>query len=75
MYQDVQLVTSSKAKGGVGVLCNTSLNFNGAGFINRASDLLAYARASGLDGFVINDAFYLLKEAALTSSSRRRKTA
>ncbi|RRH94125.1 proline dehydrogenase [Mesorhizobium tamadayense] len=56
-----QLLTSFKAKSGVGVLCNTSLNFNGAGFINRASDLLAYARATGLDGFVINDAFYLLK--------------
>lgn len=57
-----QLLTSFKAKSGVGVLCNTSLNFNGTGFINRASDLLAYARAAGLDGFVINDAFYLLKE-------------
>ncbi|MER8453805.1 proline dehydrogenase [Mesorhizobium sp. M1428] len=56
-----QLLTAFKAKSGVGVLCNTSLNFNGAGFINRASDLLAYARATGLDGFVINDAFYLLK--------------
>ncbi|ESW70567.1 proline dehydrogenase [Mesorhizobium sp. LSJC285A00] len=58
-----QLLTSFKAKSGVGVLCNTSLNFNGTGFINRASDLLTYARATGLDGFVINDAFYLLKTA------------
>ncbi|WFU51691.1 carbamoyltransferase C-terminal domain-containing protein [Sinorhizobium terangae] len=64
-----QLLTSFKAKSGVGVLCNTSLNFNGTGFINRASDLLAYARAVGLDGFVINDAFYLLEEAPLTASS------
>ncbi|MER9526381.1 proline dehydrogenase [Mesorhizobium sp. M0292] len=56
-----QLLTSFKAKSGVGVLCNTSLNFNGTGFINRASDLLTYARAAGLDGFVINDAFYLFK--------------
>ncbi|MEI9419250.1 carbamoyltransferase C-terminal domain-containing protein [Mesorhizobium sp. Cs1321R2N1] len=59
-----RLLTSFKAKSGVGVLCNTSLNFNGAGFINRASDLLTYARAAGLDGFVINDAFYVLKEAS-----------
>ncbi|RWO06212.1 MAG: proline dehydrogenase [Mesorhizobium sp.] len=58
-----QLLTSFKAKSGVGVLCNTSLNFNGTGFINRASDLLTYAKATGLDGFVINDAFYLLKTA------------
>ncbi|MER9275562.1 carbamoyltransferase C-terminal domain-containing protein [Mesorhizobium sp. M0643] len=70
-----QLLTSFKAKSGVGVLCNTSLNFNGTGFINRASDLLTYARAAGLDGFVINDAFYLLKEAPLTASSGQKKTA
>ncbi|MES0033570.1 carbamoyltransferase C-terminal domain-containing protein [Mesorhizobium sp. M0040] len=57
-----ELLTSFKAKSGAGVLCNTSLNFSGTGFINRASDLLTYARARGLDGFVINDAFYLLKE-------------
>ncbi|ESZ00002.1 proline dehydrogenase [Mesorhizobium sp. C089B] len=63
-----QLLTSFKAKSGAGVLCNTSLNFNGTGFINRASDLLAYARATGLDGFVINDSFYLLPEVAPTCS-------
>ncbi|ULJ74280.1 carbamoyltransferase C-terminal domain-containing protein [Rhizobium gallicum] len=55
-----QLLTSFKAKSGAGVLCNTSLNFNGTGFINRATDLLTYARTAGLDGFVVNDAFYLL---------------
>ncbi|MER9801863.1 hypothetical protein NKJ36_33285 [Mesorhizobium sp. M0142] len=32
-----QLLTSFKAKSGVGVPCNTSLNFNGTGVINRAS--------------------------------------
>ncbi|AGS25152.1 3'-hydroxymethylcephem-O-carbamoyltransferase (plasmid) [Rhizobium etli bv. mimosae str. Mim1] len=58
-----ELLTSFKAKSGVGVLCNTSLNFNGTGFINRASDLLTYALDMGLDGFVINDSFYLIKGA------------
>ncbi|MEI8702975.1 carbamoyltransferase C-terminal domain-containing protein [Mesorhizobium sp. ISC15] len=67
-----QLLTAFKAKSGIGVLCNTSLNFNGAGFINRASDLLAYARAAGLDGVVIDDAFYLLKEAPVTASSGQK---
>ncbi|WP_412177476.1 carbamoyltransferase C-terminal domain-containing protein [Mesorhizobium sp. YC-39] len=52
-----------QGKSEVGVLCNTSLNINGTGFINRASNLLTYARATGLDGFVINDAFYVLKTA------------
>ncbi|MER9165550.1 carbamoyltransferase C-terminal domain-containing protein [Mesorhizobium sp. M0715] len=65
-----QLLTAFKAKSGVGVLCNTSLNFNGTGFINRASDLLAYARDAGLDGFVIDDAFYLLKASSRTTSIR-----
>ncbi|MER9825240.1 proline dehydrogenase [Mesorhizobium sp. M0115] len=67
-----QLLTSFKAKSGVGVLCNTSLNFNGTGFINRASDLLTYARATGLDGFVINDAFYVLKTASRAASIRQK---
>lgn len=38
---------------GFGVLCNTSLNFKGFGFINRTSQLLAYARDRGLDGAVV----------------------
>ncbi|MGX5805095.1 carbamoyltransferase C-terminal domain-containing protein [Bradyrhizobium sp. Arg314] len=67
-----QLLTSFKAKSGVGVLCNTSLNFNGTGFINRASDLLAYARTAGLDGFIMNDAFYLLKTAPRTESIQQK---
>ncbi|HDR9828923.1 TPA: hypothetical protein QDC55_002471, partial [Burkholderia cenocepacia] len=48
-----------KAVSGVGVLCNTSLNFNGAGFINRTSDLARYAMEAGLDGFVARDKLYM----------------
>ena len=33
----------SRARTGYGVLCNTSLNFNGKGFINNIGDLDAYA--------------------------------
>lgn len=44
---------------GLGVLCNTSLNFNGTGFINRASDLACFARDVGLDGFVAGDKLYM----------------
>lgn len=62
-----QLLTSFKGKSGVGVLCNTSLNFSGTGFINRASDLLTYARAAGLDGFVISDSLYLFQESRSAS--------
>lgn len=39
---------------GTSVLCNTSLNFSGAGFINRTSDLYSYSCEKGLEGFVYN---------------------
>ncbi|MGN9908682.1 carbamoyltransferase C-terminal domain-containing protein [Phytohabitans sp. LJ34] len=42
---------------GYSVLCNTSLNFSGKGFINRTSDLIAYGEARGLDGYVVGDSF------------------
>jgi predicted NodU family carbamoyl transferase len=53
------LLTAFKQRTGYGVLCNTSLNFSGCGFINRLSDLVAYARQVGLDGFVVGDVFYV----------------
>ena len=46
---------------GYGVLCNTSLNFNGRGFINKIKDLSAYAMEHNLDGFVVEGRAYLLK--------------
>ncbi len=53
-----RLLAAFKARTGYGVLCNTSLNFNGAGFINRTSDLVAYAEQAGLDGFVIEGTLF-----------------
>lgn len=44
---------------GYGVMCNTSLNFNGRGFINRTSDLKEYCKLHGLDGFVAEERFYI----------------
>lgn len=52
------LLTQFKALTGAGVLCNTSLNFKGMGFINRLSDLVPYCRQHGMDGFVVGDTFY-----------------
>ena len=46
---------------GYGVLCNTSLNFKGRGFINRISDLEEYVIDRRLTGFVIHDSLYLLR--------------
>lgn len=53
------LLEAFERESGTGVLCNTSLNFNGAGFINRTSDLARYAVETGLDGFVVNDKLYV----------------
>jgi hydroxymethyl cephem carbamoyltransferase len=53
------LLREFREKTGSGVLCNTSLNFPGRGFINRTSDLVQYARQRGLDGFVLRDQLFL----------------
>lgn len=54
-----QLLSAYRDISGVGVLCNTSLNFNGRGFINRLSDLYRFASEHGLDGFVFEDKLFL----------------
>lgn len=55
------LLSAFKARTGYGVLCNTSLNFKGKGFINNLADLDIYAVEHGLDGFVVEGRAYLLK--------------
>ena len=56
-----ELLVAFKARTGYGVLCNTSLNFNGRGFINRITDLSEYTLRHNLDGFVIEGRSYILK--------------
>lgn len=56
-----ELLVAFKARTGYGVLCNTSLNFNGRGFINTMPDLSAYTIKHNLDGFVVEGRSYLLK--------------
>ncbi len=51
------LLRRFRGKTGAGVLCNTSLNFQGSGFINRTSDLYAYCKANGVDAFVYDGIF------------------
>lgn len=53
------LLLAFKEITGFGVLCNTSLNFNGKGFINNLADLDRYAADHGLDGFVVDGRAYL----------------
>jgi predicted NodU family carbamoyl transferase len=52
-----RLLVEFREHTGVSVLCNTSLNFSGRGFINRTSDLIKYGEEHGLDGFVVGDVF------------------
>lgn len=56
------LLSAFKARTGYGVLCNTSLNFSGKGFINNMDDLDKYTIKHGLDGFVIEGRAYLRKD-------------
>jgi predicted NodU family carbamoyl transferase len=56
-----ELLIAFKARTGYGVLCNTSLNFNGRGFINNIADLSTYAVEHNLDGFVVEGRSYMLK--------------
>lgn len=55
------LLCAFKNLTGFGVLCNTSLNFKGTGFINRMSDLVSYCRNRKLDGFVVGGKLYTFK--------------
>jgi predicted NodU family carbamoyl transferase len=56
-----ELLVAFKSRTGYGVLCNTSLNFIGKGFINNISDLDTYVVKHGLDGFVIEGRAFFLK--------------
>lgn len=56
-----ELLIAFKARTGYGVLCNTSLNFKGRGFINEIADLSEYALKHGLDGFVVEGRAYLVR--------------
>ena len=56
-----ELLRAFKTRTGYGVLCNTSLNFQGRGFINNIADLSAYTIEHNLDGFVIEGRSYMLK--------------
>lgn len=53
------LLKAFKSRTGYGVLCNTSLNFIGRGFINNINDLAKYTILHGLDGFVVNGRSYM----------------
>ncbi|HVX28518.1 MAG TPA: carbamoyltransferase C-terminal domain-containing protein, partial [Parafilimonas sp.] len=69
-----KLLTAFKDLTGYGVLCNTSLNFNGRGFINKIDDLSAYTIKHNLDGFVVDGQCYLLKSSGYYQSYLRNSS-
>jgi hydroxymethyl cephem carbamoyltransferase len=52
------LLSTFASMTGFGVLCNTSLNFCGRGFINRMSDLLKFVLERGVDAMVVDSVLY-----------------
>lgn len=56
-----ELLMAFKELTGYGVLCNTSLNFKGRGFINNIADLSTYTIENNMDGFVVEGRSYMLK--------------
>jgi predicted NodU family carbamoyl transferase len=67
-----QLLVAFKEQTGFGVLCNTSLNFSGKGFINNLADLDTYTVDHGLDGFVVERRAYLLRTSERYATYRTR---
>jgi hydroxymethyl cephem carbamoyltransferase len=53
-----ELLGAMRGASGQGVLCNTSLNFCGRGFINRMSDLERFCVATEIDQFVVEGTLY-----------------
>jgi hydroxymethyl cephem carbamoyltransferase len=53
-----KLLSAVAARQDLGVLCNTSLNFNGHGFINHMSDLAEYCESRGVTDMVIGNEWF-----------------
>ena len=56
-----KLLLEFKKQSGVSVLCNTSLNFKGKGFINTLSDLELFCSTNNISTFVVDDVMYHAK--------------
>lgn len=67
-----KLLVAFKSLTGYGVLCNTSLNFKGKGFINNITDLSSYTIERNLDGFVVEGGCYMLKSSTNYQAYLRR---
>jgi hydroxymethyl cephem carbamoyltransferase len=69
-----ELLTAFAQRHGIGVLCNTSLNFSGYGFINRMSDLVLFCDDRGIDDFVVEGKWYQRRHPATTPSATEQRS-
>lgn len=53
-----RLLSAAATEYGIGMVCNTSLNHKGHGFINHMSDLIAYCESRGVDDMVVGTTWY-----------------
>lgn len=59
-----QLLGAFRQITGVAILCNTSLNRKGCGFLNRTSDALNFADQCGVKTVVVNETVWTRRQAA-----------
>jgi len=64
-----ELLSAFAERSGIGVLCNTSLNYKGRGFINTMSDLARYCMDTGITDFVVGDVWFRRVERVAGSSA------
>lgn len=55
-----RLLSAFAERRGLGVLCNTSLNFSGEGFVNHLSDLTRYCESRGISDMIVGDTWYTM---------------
>lgn len=65
-----ELLEAFKTVSGVGVLCNTSLNFSGAGFINNHIDLEQFCTEKEINLYVVGNTMYLRAGAFQSAKSQ-----
>jgi hydroxymethyl cephem carbamoyltransferase len=58
-----ELLSAFERLTGFGVLCNTSLNYPGRGFINRTSDLVRYVVEREVDAMIVGEHLYTRRRA------------
>jgi hydroxymethyl cephem carbamoyltransferase len=56
------LLLAFRAETGVGVLCNTSLNLRGSGFISRTSDLYNFCKARKIEAFAYGEQLCIFQQ-------------